>query len=530
MSIFQLISKLSRFLGASIGWRNDARLVAAPAQVLAGRRHRPATSGLGFGPASGLGTILVLASLALASGPARADDFRINGQIHVDDLVVSGEYQRIAPVPRDRRVEIDLWSNPDPGDFVRVGDRVELFFRTTEDCFVTIISIDANGQAQRLFPRRGDDGWVRAGRVQALPGRRDDYDLRFTGPIGEEYVFAVASLDPVAHYYPDWLVIGNPRGWDDCHYSYGASDLYDTGWCVGDPLPEIYRFTERLVPYPHRRDTYSAAWIRFDVGRRAPVWRICNDCGGRIDHGHDCGHGYFEIHVGIGRGVFDFYGPRPRPRYRHVVCRTEEPRRWNRIFHEPVGRWRSPGDVDHVGRNDRLSDVIGRDRKEPAGGGYHDGGRNDGRPDGHSMTPDEYRKYREREDGKRDRDVEQGSVRDGRGSVSDGDRGSVRDDGGSMRDDRGSARDDRSPKVESGRRDSKSDSSVGKSRSSSSSVEASSSGKNDRTSADRSSRGKSAETDKKADKKSDGRSDKKADKDSDGKSGEKNEESGRRKR
>ena len=506
MSIFQLISKLSRFLGANVGWRNDTRLVAAPAQVFVGRKHRPATSGLGFGPASGLGTILVLASLALASGPARADDFRVNGQIHIDDLVVGGEYQRISPVPRGRGVEIDLWSNPDPGDFVRVGDRVELFFRTTEDCYVAIVSIDANGQAQRLFPRRGDDGWVRAGRVQALPGRRDDYDLRFTGPAGDEYVFAVASLDPIAPYFPRWLVSGGPRGWDDCDYRYGSSDLYDTGWCVGDPLPEIYGFTERLVPYPHRRDTYSAAWIRFDVGRRTPVWRICNDCGGRIDHGHDCGHGYFEVHISIGRGIFDFYGPRPRPRYRHVVCRTEEPRVWNRTFHEPVGRWRNPGDVGPVGRHQSLEDVIGKDGKQKndrTRSGYSNGSGHDDR----AMTPEEYRKYRDREAGSSDRGTDHRSKlesreRDYRSDSSAGDSRSDRSTVDRSRSDKPKVETSSSdkPKVETSRSDRSSEEAtrsdrvkVERSRSDRSSSEKSSSSKGDSGKSDRGSRGKSSE-------------------------------------
>ena len=372
MSILSRISELGRCLAVS-GLRSDGPFGPRPAPQAAGEVENG--FGLGFGPASGLGTVLVLASLALASGPARADGFRVEGEIHVDDLLIRGGYEEIAPVPR-HGVEVELWSDPDPGEFVRVGESVQLRFRTNEDCYVTLISIDGEGRARRLFPRRGDDGWVRAGRVQALPGRWDDFDLRFTGPVGEEYVFAIASRDPLVRYYPAWLSAGWGPSWNDCDYRYGRSDLYDTGWCVGDPIPEIYRFTERLVPFPGRYATYAATWIRFDVGRRhAPVWRVCNECGGLIGNGHDCGHGYFEIHVGIGRGVCDFYRPRPAPRYRHVVCRTVEPIRWNRVFREPVGRWRSPGDVD----GPRSSPDRSRD----------------GKVDKRVMTPDEYRWMRE---------------------------------------------------------------------------------------------------------------------------------------
>lgn len=369
---------------------------------------------LGSGPASGLGKILVLASLALASGPARADQFRVSGEVRVDDLVVRGGYEQIVTVPRGG-LEVELWSDPEAGALVRVGERVQFHFRANADCYVTLISIDGDGRARRLFPQRGDDGWIRGGRVHALPGRWDDFDFRFNGPPGDEYVFAVASLDPLTHRYPGWLTGGSGRSWESCGYRYGHSDLYDTGWCVGDPIPEIYRFVERLVSLPRDRHAYAATWIRFDVGRRH-VWHVCNDCGGRHERGRDCGHGSVEIRIGVAFGCVDFGRPCPPRRYRHDVCRTIEPHRWNRVFHEPVGRWRDddpgrprPHDVWGAdddrgrGRGDHDHDDRGRGRGDdtderggsPARSRDQDGGRGE-RDAPRSLSPEEYVSWREK--------------------------------------------------------------------------------------------------------------------------------------
>lgn len=286
-------------------------------------------------PALGLSILVTLASLTLVAGRADASgSISVHGSVTIGDPP-RGPVHQVVPVPT-RGVRVDLWANPGEGAYVQVGDRVQFFFRTNADAYVTLVSVDTEGRARLLFPTYGEDGWVSGGRTYRLPGGRSDYDFRFSGPAGIEYVFAVASLSPPYPYYPSWMVSG--ECWDLDHWRRDDEPtLYDTGWVVGDPLWSIREFCYELVGRHANPYAYDSEWIAFHVGYRTPRhghWGYCDR-----DH---CSCGAVRISLGgvfVSTGHFDFHA-HAKPRYTYVACGS-----WHRPHHykgwyEPHGRWK----------------------------------------------------------------------------------------------------------------------------------------------------------------------------------------------
>lgn len=117
----------------------------------------------------------------------------------------------VKAVETQGRLDIDVWLDNDDGIYYE-GENVTIFFRTSEDAFVAIYSLDTRGRVSMLFPAGPwDDGFVHAGDVYSIPSRGDDYELYVSGPEGIEYIQAIAS--PAKMNIPDWYDDGF-----DCNY------------------------------------------------------------------------------------------------------------------------------------------------------------------------------------------------------------------------------------------------------------------------------------------------------------------------
>ena len=306
-------------------------------------------------PALDVSIVLVLATLSLAVGRAEASGgVRVEANLRYEGGDVHGVYERLVEVPRGG-LEVDLWSHPGSGATVRPGQRIELFFETNADCYVTVLSVDPAGRARRLFPARGDDGWIQAGSVYRLPDPHHRTDLVVTGPRGEERVFALASLEPMHDRYPGWWHDG-PGSRSDY---YEEDAFFRTGWVIGDPVYEFGIFCERVVPHPGHYDTYSSAYVTFRVGGWKPAVSCCSVCGGIREGGHGHTDVFVEIHWYDHHGHIDFRAGR-KPVFLSASCVCDSrPRRATKWVHTASG-W------------DRHDD------KHRSGDRHHDDDRNHG--------------------------------------------------------------------------------------------------------------------------------------------------------
>ncbi len=103
----------------------------------------------------------------------------------------------------DRYLDVEVWTSNSDGEFYD-GDNIVIYFRASRDAFVSIYSIDTRGRVNLLFPTyEGEDNFVNGGVTYSLPGDKDKYDLRVSGPEGFENIQVVASRErfPVPNWY-----------------------------------------------------------------------------------------------------------------------------------------------------------------------------------------------------------------------------------------------------------------------------------------------------------------------------------------
>lgn len=102
-----------------------------------------------------------------------------------------------------RDLEVDVWTDRDDGSNYYEGDDITIYFRTSQDAYVTIYDLDTRGNVNLIFPPEpGENNYVQADEIYMIPERSDDYTLTLEGPPGNEYIQIVASTE----YYPvpDW--------------------------------------------------------------------------------------------------------------------------------------------------------------------------------------------------------------------------------------------------------------------------------------------------------------------------------------
>lgn len=137
--------------------------------------------------------------------------------------------QKIVPVAR-KLINVELWMNKDCGSPFYTEEKVQIYFKTDVDGYVTLYDIDTQGNVLVIFPNRHTpDNYVRTGQSFQIPAQQADYDLIVEGPEGIEYIEAMASTDSYYHwnYYdgePRWLQELNLKGNKGREYEAGGMD------------------------------------------------------------------------------------------------------------------------------------------------------------------------------------------------------------------------------------------------------------------------------------------------------------------
>jgi len=180
-----------------------------------------------------------------------------------------GQYTRAAPEVRATRTGslIQLWTSD---KIVNRGDRMHVWFSTSQNAFVAVLRVDTDGRVRMLYPERPwHNSYVESGRLLEVKSPAcDDADCAFVidDYPGKGYVFAIASILP---FRSDELVDGDY--WD-------YRSIAHRGRVTGDPFLALSALMSMLVPRSNENG-YSYDVFPYDVGNLFEYPRfLCYEC------------------------------------------------------------------------------------------------------------------------------------------------------------------------------------------------------------------------------------------------------------
>jgi len=175
----------------------------------------------------------------------------------------------LIPVPVRSNAGVEVWTDVGEGSAVRPGEVVDVYVRTDRSAYIAVVDIDTRGRARLLYPvAPGDDGFVRGGRLVAIPGPYADYRLAVAGPSGTERIVALASDRPLVHRWRDALETSADLSVRDDRF-YGDYDARGGNAYPASGSPRVELLEPQLVPVPVRRGNVDRADTWFEVVSRA---------------------------------------------------------------------------------------------------------------------------------------------------------------------------------------------------------------------------------------------------------------------
>ncbi|MBU0985199.1 MAG: DUF4384 domain-containing protein [candidate division Zixibacteria bacterium] len=147
--------------------------------------------------------LLTLLLVALAGVSVQAQTI-----VREDDRAEYG-YAKI-----DRHLDVEVWTDHSDGEYYE-GDRITIYFRASQDAFVSIYSVDTRGKVNLLFPSDPtEDNFIRGGVNYSIPGKDDDFDFVVDGPEGVEHLQMIGSRErfPIPNWYRNSGIVCD---WDD---------------------------------------------------------------------------------------------------------------------------------------------------------------------------------------------------------------------------------------------------------------------------------------------------------------------------
>jgi len=107
----------------------------------------------------------------------------------------------VNPKPGDLTVKV--WVDKDPGRtgnaVYKIGEKIKISVTVNRDAYVYLFNVNADGTIDLILPNSYDrNNRLKAGEVRTFPPKGARYQFTITGPEGENYVLALASLRPLS--------------------------------------------------------------------------------------------------------------------------------------------------------------------------------------------------------------------------------------------------------------------------------------------------------------------------------------------
>ena len=179
-----------------------------------------------------------------------------------------------------RGLGVEVWTDRGDDAVYQPGQRMEISARASEDAYLLVYEIDAEGHVRLLYPYRGSSGFVEGRRTYPVPPERSNVDLIVEEPVGQCYVVAIAARDPFREL--PWYL----RPYDMQAEQVGYEGMRDDeegvtaeGRIVGDPFVAMERIRRRVLDDAQDADAFGTSYATYYVHNEVRYPRyLCYDC------------------------------------------------------------------------------------------------------------------------------------------------------------------------------------------------------------------------------------------------------------
>ena len=272
-------------------------------------------------------------------------------------------------------VNVELWTDRGNDAVYQPGDAMEVRVRSSDDGYLLVYEIDAEGYLRMLWPDRGSRGFVEGRQTLSVPSEHSNLELVVEAPTGQGYLVALVSREPF-HDLPWYL-----RPYDEQAAETGYAGNPDDedgvtreGHIVGDPFVAMERVRRRVLEDPEDPSAFGTAYSTYYVHERVRYPRyLCNDChrpgywawwDGFDPYYARCSAFDFRMNWGWYWGPTYWFGYVPYyyyvaradcpPRYRLYSARNacfsswDGWRRWQTVMGGSIRRYKSPPPVGYL--------------------------------------------------------------------------------------------------------------------------------------------------------------------------------------
>jgi len=274
-----------------------------------------------------------------------------------------------------RGLDVEVWTDRGHDGVYQPGDAMEVRTRTSDDAYLLVYEIDAEGRVNLLYPDRGSRGFVDGRETLKVPSERSNLELVVEGPVGQGFVVAVASREPFRDL--PWYLRPYDVHAEGVGYAGEPDDeegVTREGRIVGDPFVAMERIRRRVVRDADAADAFATAYTSYYVHHEVRYPRyLCNDChrpnrwtwwDGFDPYYAQCSVFDFRVNWGWGWGPSYWFGAVPYyyyvyradcpPRYRPYSTRTicysswDGWPRWSSLWGGSLRRYKSDPPVGYI--------------------------------------------------------------------------------------------------------------------------------------------------------------------------------------
>ncbi len=290
-------------------------------------------------------------------------------------------------------LDVEVWTDRGQDAVYQPGDRMEVRVRPSDDAYLLVYEIDAEGYVRLLFPDLGSRGLALGRETLEVPSERSNLDLVVEGPVGQGFIVAIASDSPFRA-LPWYLRPYDPHAEGVGYQGEPEEDdgVTREGRIVGDPFVAMERIRRRVVENPENADAFATAYTSYYVHHEVRYPRyLCYDChrphywawwDGFDPYYTHCSVFDFRVNWGWGWGPSYWFGAVPYyyyvyradcpPRYRIFTTRTicysswDGWRRWSSLWGGNLRRYKSDPPAGYLPPT-KFDDRIRGSRRLPPG-------------------------------------------------------------------------------------------------------------------------------------------------------------------